>query len=74
MNKSKNFSGQPITKQVLDFILPNDVHRTTEKHNSDRHTKKFTTYEHLATMICTAAARFMKYRVSCLPVKTKSII
>jgi len=53
MNKSRNFSGQPIIKQVLNFILPNDVYRTARKHNSDRYTKKFTTYEHLATMIFT---------------------
>ncbi|AUS05238.1 DUF4372 domain-containing protein [Pseudotamlana carrageenivorans] len=53
MNKSKNFSGHPIIKQVLNFILPKDVHRTAKKHNSDRYTKKFTTYEHLATMVFT---------------------
>ncbi len=53
MNKSKNFSGQPIIKQVLNFILLNDVYRTAKKHNSDRYTKKFTTYEHLVTMIFT---------------------
>ncbi|WP_158651323.1 hypothetical protein [Pseudotamlana carrageenivorans] len=35
MNKSKNFSGQPIIKQVLNFILPKDVHRTAKKHNSE---------------------------------------
>lgn len=53
MNKSKNFSGQPIIKQVLNFILPKDVYRTAKKHNSDRYTKKFTTHEHLTTMIFT---------------------
>lgn len=53
MNKSRNFSGHPIIKQVLNFILPNDVYRTAKKHKSDRYTKKFTTYEHLATMIFT---------------------
>ena len=51
MNKSKNFSGQPIIKQVLNFLDPQDVYRTAKKHNSDRYTKKFTTYEHLVTMI-----------------------
>lgn len=51
MNKSKNFSGQPIIKQVLNFIDPKDVYRTAKKHDSDRYTKKFTTYEHLVTMI-----------------------
>lgn len=51
MNKSKNFSGQPIIKQVLNFIGTKDIHRTAKKHNSDRYTKKFTTYEHLVTMM-----------------------
>jgi len=53
MNKSKNFSGQPIIKQILGFIDRKIVYRTAEKHKSDRYTKKFTTYEHLVTMIFT---------------------
>ncbi|MBD99537.1 MAG: transposase, partial [Verrucomicrobia bacterium] len=51
MNKSKNFSGHPIIKQVFNFISPKDIYRTAEKHQSDKYTKKFTTYEHLVTMI-----------------------
>lgn len=53
MNKSKNFSGQPIIKQVLNFIDSKDIYRTAKKHHSDRYTKKFNTYEHLVTMIFT---------------------
>ena len=53
MSKSKNFSGQPIIKQVLGFIDRGIIHRTANKHKSDRYTKKFTTYEHLVTMIFT---------------------
>jgi IS4 transposase len=53
MNKSKNFSGQPIIKQLLGFIDSKIIYRTAEKHKSDRYTKKFTTYEHLVTMIFT---------------------
>jgi len=51
MNKSKNFSGQPIIKQVLGFIDPKIIHRTAEKHRSDKYTKKFTTHEHLGYRI-----------------------
>lgn len=51
MNKSKNFSGQPIIKQILGFIDRRIIYRTAQKHNSDKYTKKFTTYEHLVTMI-----------------------
>ena len=53
MNKSKNFIGQPILKQVLGFIDSRIIYRTAEKHQSDKHTKKFTTYEHLVTMVFT---------------------
>lgn len=53
MNKSKNFSGQPIIKQILKFIDRGDIYRTAKRHNSDRYTKKFNTYEHLVTMIFT---------------------
>ena len=53
MSKSKNFSGQPIIKQVLAFIDKGIIYRTAEKHKSDRYTKRFTTYEHLVTMIFT---------------------
>ena len=53
MNKSKNFSGQPIIKQILKFIDQGDIYRTAKRHNSDRYTKKFNTYEHLVTMIFT---------------------
>lgn len=51
MNKSKNFSGQPIIKQVLNFLDAKDIYRTAKKHNSDRYTKRFKTYDHLVTMI-----------------------
>jgi len=51
MNKSKNFSGQPIIKQLLK-LLPNTlIARTAEKHNSDRYYKRFKTYDHLVTML-----------------------
>ncbi len=51
MNKSTHFSGVPIIKQVLKFILPSDISRTAEKYKSDRYYKKFKTYDHLITMI-----------------------
>ena len=34
MNKSKNFSGTPLIKQILQFILQGDISRTAEKHYS----------------------------------------
>jgi hypothetical protein len=51
MNKSTHFSGTPIIKQVLKFILPTDISRTAKTFNSDRYYKTFKTYEHLVTML-----------------------
>jgi hypothetical protein len=51
MNKSTNFSGKPIISQVLDFIPKDLVYRTAKEHNSDRYCKKFTTHDHLITML-----------------------
>jgi hypothetical protein len=51
MNKSINFSGQPIISQVLKFIPATIIARTAKKHMSDRYYKRFKTYDHLVTMI-----------------------
>lgn len=51
MNKSINFSGQPIVKQLLRLIPTDLITRTAQKHNSDKYYKKFKTYDHLITML-----------------------
>lgn len=51
MNKSTNFSGQPIISQVLKFIPVTLINRTAAAHTSDRYYKRFKTYDHLVTMI-----------------------
>jgi hypothetical protein len=51
MNKSTNFSGTPVIKQILSYILPFDISRTAKAHDSDRYYKRFKTYDHLLTMI-----------------------
>ena len=51
MNKSKNFSGQPIIKQLLKLISPTIITRTALEHDSDRYYKRFMTYDHLVTML-----------------------
>lgn len=51
MNKSKNFSGQPIIKQLLKLISPKLISRTAQNHKSDRYYKRFKTYDHLVTML-----------------------
>lgn len=51
MSKSKNFSGQPIISQVLNFLPNSIISRTAQEHNSDRYYKRFKTHDHLVTMI-----------------------
>lgn len=51
MNKSTNFSGQPIIKQLLNLLTPGIITRSISEHNSDRYYKRFKTYDHLVTML-----------------------
>lgn len=51
MNKSTFFTGQPIFAQLLRFIPREMIRRITVEHNADRYCKRFTTYEHLVTLL-----------------------
>jgi hypothetical protein len=50
MGKNKNFSGQPIFNQLLNFIDKNEIKQIGKKHEAERYVKKFTTYHHLVVM------------------------
>lgn len=51
MSKGRKFTGQPIFSQVLNFIKKSQIKQLARKHSSDRYCKKFTTYDHLVTML-----------------------
>ncbi|WP_235420481.1 DUF4372 domain-containing protein [Jejuia pallidilutea] len=51
MNKSNNFSGQPVIKQLLKLLSPSIISRTAKEYNSDRYYKRFKTYDHLVTIL-----------------------
>ena len=51
MNKSTFFSGQPIFAQLLKFISRESVTRIAQQQVADRYSKRFSTYEHLVTML-----------------------
>lgn len=51
MNKSTHFSGQPIIKQLLQFIDRGLINRTAHAWGTDRYYKRFKTYDHLVTML-----------------------
>lgn len=51
MIQRNNFSGKPIISQVIQFIPRSLVYRTAAAHQADRYTKRFTTYDHLITLL-----------------------
>ena len=50
-NIEKNLVGQPIFKQLLDFIPRNKFDMLVRKHRSDRYYKTFGSWTHLTTML-----------------------
>ena len=62
MNKSKIFNGQPIIKQVLNYIDQSLVNECALEHQTDRYTKKFKTYDHLVTMVVTVLSNISSLR------------
>jgi IS4 transposase len=51
MNKSKFFTGQPIFGQLLSLLTPVGIGRIAAQHGSDYYCKRFSTYDHLVTML-----------------------
>ena len=51
MSKSTFFTGQPIFSQLLKFIPRNTVTTVARGFNADRYCKKFSTYDHLVSML-----------------------
>ncbi len=51
MNKSTFFTGQPIFTQLLKFISKDSVFSIAHKFSADRYSKRFSTYEHLVTLL-----------------------
>jgi hypothetical protein len=50
-NTEKNFIGQPIFKQLIDFIPKNKFDLLVNKHQSDRYYKTFDSWTQLMTML-----------------------
>lgn len=56
-NSKKNFVGQPIFKQLLEFIPRNKFDRLVSKHQSDRYYKTFDSWTQLTTLLFGAFSR-----------------
>lgn len=51
MNKSTFFSGQPIFAQLLKLIPKDSLFRIVSESHADHYCKRFSTYEHLVTIL-----------------------
>ena len=51
MSKSSIFFGQPIFSQMIGLLNNNKIAKRTKEHKSDRYCKRFTTFQHLITML-----------------------
>jgi hypothetical protein len=65
INIEKNLVGQPIFKQLLDFIPRNKVDLLVRKHNSNRYYKTFDSWTQLVTMLFGAFSRCDSMGVIC---------
>jgi len=56
MDKNTNFFGTSVFGQLISLITPSIISNATKTCDSDRYTKKFTTKDHLISMLfCTFA-------------------
>ncbi len=56
-NSEKNLVGQPIFKQLIDFIPRNKFDALVNKYKADRYYKKFSSWEQLLTLLFGAFSR-----------------
>lgn len=57
MGKSNNFYGQSVLGLLISLIDDTTISRSTRKHKSDRYVKRFTTKDHLISMLFCAFAK-----------------
>ena len=62
MNKSSYFFGQSVFGQLISLIEADIVKRAVKKHNSDYYTKKFSTSDHLISMLFSSFANCSSLR------------
>lgn len=62
MNKSTHFFGQSVFGQLISLINPTIVKNVVKNHNSDHYTKKFTTSDHLISMVFSSFANCSSLR------------
>lgn len=51
MSKINKKSGTPVFGQLLSFIPRQDFNKSVQKHQADRYIKRFTSWDHMVTML-----------------------
>jgi len=62
MGKSTHFFGNSVFGQLISMIDETIINRNTRKHNSDRYIKRFTTRDHLISMLFCVFAKCCSLR------------
>lgn len=62
MDKSTHFFGQSVFGQLISLIDPKIISESSKAHSSDRYVKKFTTKDHLISMLFCAFAKCTSLR------------
>lgn len=62
MNKSTHFFGQSVLGQLISLIEDNIITRNSRKHQSDRYIKRFSTKDHLISMLFCVFAKCSSLR------------
>jgi hypothetical protein len=62
MNKSTHFFGQSVFGQLISLVDGRIINNVVKAHSSDRYTKKFTTSDHLISMLFSTFAHCSSLR------------
>lgn len=76
MGKSTYFSSKSVFGQLISLIDDSMIRREVEKCDSDRYTKRFTTKDHLISMLFVRFQNALlcgKYREQCLDYLEKQV-
>ena len=58
MGKSTHFIGQPLLRQIINFLDKDKVLRLSRKHGGERYVKRFDGWQHLVVMLYAVIMRF----------------
>jgi len=62
MGKSTHFIGQPLLRQIINFLNKDKVLRLSLKHGGERYVKRFDGWQHLVVMLYAVIMRFDSLR------------